>query len=513
MSERADYCPRKWLSGHSRAIASTLLALLITCLVQPKAINGQSDQLMASYGTSAASINFTHVAVDPVTGRVYIGATNWLYQFSADLKLEFAARTGPVDDSPSCSPSDCSGVDPSTVRSTKNVNKVLVVDQETRMLVVCGSVRQGSCRRHRLDDVREVDKDMAGIPVAANDENSSTVAFIGPAGYLGAGSKSTSVLYVGATHTRLGPYRDMVPAISSRSLEPGPRMLDIIEKSFSDTARVDISFQLRDYFLVKYVYGFHSSNFVYFATVQKKTHFRALEEWGYVTRLARICDSDAGYHTYTEITIQCTSDGVDYNLLQDATVIKAGSKLADDLRIERGTDVLMGVFAVSEGHSNRASSSSALCLFPLQDIEQKFIENIHMCYNGSVTSRNMDYIAGGVNECPEAGRAGNVVNFCNEAVKLNGSVPLTSQPLIVYKNTTLTAITATALPGQRTAAFLGTAGGLVKKLLISSALEATQVEEVVVDLGHKILGDIQLDQTKKFVFASSPYKVSVSRDL
>jgi plexin A len=196
----------------------------------------------------------------------------------------------------------------------------------------------------------------------------------------------------------------MVPAISSRSLESGSRLFNIIEKSFTDSARVDISSHLRDYYLVKYIYGFHSGDFIYFATVQRKSHLRALEEWGYITRLARICVSDAGFHTYTEVTLQCLSmDGTDFNLMQDAVVIKAGADLADDLRIERGSHVLIGVFASSKDHTAKASAYSAMCIYPLSEIEQKFTENIHLCYNGSVLTRNMDYIAGSVNECPEPG--------------------------------------------------------------------------------------------------------------
>ena len=106
-------------------------------------------------------------------------------------------------------------------------------------------------------------------------------------------------MYVAATNSRLGPYRDMVPAIASRSLDK----FSIIEKSFSDQAKVDIEFHMKDYYLVNYIYGFHHHDYIYFANVQKKSHLRALEEWGYVTRLARICQSDAAYNTYTEVTL------------------------------------------------------------------------------------------------------------------------------------------------------------------------------------------------------------------
>ncbi|KAI1278743.1 Plexin-B [Halotydeus destructor] len=490
-------------------------SILLTFLVQLHQCEGalisytyyRDDEpaIYASFSTPDSVVNFTHMTLDASTGRLYVGASNWLYQFNADLTLEHRVRTGPVEDSAQCSPSDCGGVEGHLVRETNNINKVLVIDTDSRMLVVCGSVHQGSCKRHRLDNIRYFEPEV-GMPVAANDENSSTVAFVGPARYFG--NTAIKVLYVAASNSRLGPYRDMVPAISSRYLEAGSRLFHIIEKSFTDTARVDISFHLRDYYLVKYIYGFHSNDFVYFATVQRKSSLHALEEWGYVTRLARVCASDAGFHSYTEITISCSSHGRDYNLLQDAHVTKAGPSMADDLRIERGSEVLVGVFVESKDHTNlRMSSHSAVCIFPLVDIEQKFEENIHMCYNGSVGSRNMNYIAGGVDECPRVGKAGNVVNFCHETLKLNGTQPLSSEPILVYDNITLTAVTATAA-GDHMVAFLGTAEGSVKKIQITNSRQAQQVDQVVVDKGHPILTDIHLDHEKKFIFAASPYKVA-----
>ena len=362
-----------------------------------------SDQLgYPSFRTSNASINFTHIALDPNSGRIYVGATNWLYQLDSNLTLESSIRTGPVEDSASCSPTDCAGVDESLVKLTKNVNKVLVVDPVSRMLISCGSVHQGSCRRHSLSDVKLAEP-LVGIPVAANDENSTTFAFVGPARYFG-NNKLTNVLHVGASNSRLGPYRDMVPAISSRSLEPGQRLFSIIEKSFTDTARVDISYHLRDYFVVKYMAGFHSNGFIYFATVQKKSHFRDLEEWGYLSRLARVCSSDAGYHTYTEVTLTCTGPGgSEYPLIQDATLIRAGSNLASLLKIEEGSEVLAALFSASKDHTSLPTGPSAMCLFPMEEVERTFSENIHLCYNGSVVTRNMDYIAGNIQDCPEPG--------------------------------------------------------------------------------------------------------------
>ena len=467
------------------------------------------------FSTTNPAINFTHLTMDSETGRVYVGATNWIYQLNNNLSLESGVKTGPVDDSPNCSPTDCQEVDSSLLRVTKNTNKILVIDPSSRMLIVCGSVHQGSCRRHSLSDVRSVEP-LVGVPVAANDENSSTIAFVAPARYgLSSSSQTSSVLYVAASNSKIGPYRDVVPAISSRSLESGSKLFSIIEKSFTDTARVDIEYHLRDYFLVKYITGFSTKDFVYFATVQRKSPFRALEEWGYISRLARVCASDAGYHTYTEMTISCIGpDGTDYNLLQDATVVKTGSVFSRSLGIRENDHVLIGTFAASKDHSMVASSRSAVCVFPLAEIERGFLENIQMCYNGSIQSRNMDYIAGSVNECPEPRRTFSAktvktdINFCNEAVKVNGSVALIVSPAITYNNATMTGVTV-SVSGQHTIALVGTSSGSLKKILMTSAVEAEEFEDVVIDSGRPILEDILIDSKNKYVYVASPYRVSI----
>lgn len=308
-----------------------------------------------------------------------------------------------------------------------NYNKILAIEPESRQLIVCGSLNQGACRRHQLGQLANF-SELIPLPVAPNDEHSSAAALVVSgrtgAGYAGlakpAGAQQRPVLYVAATNSRLGPYREMVPAISARYLEPANRAMQIIERSFTDSARVDISFELRDYYLVNYTYAFQHNEYVYFATVQRKSPLRQLEEWGYISRLARLCLNDLSFQSYAEITLECrgnkqtgsshafnanagSSGEINYNLLQDAQVTSAGSTLAHQLGIKSHSSVLVGAFALSKDHTSRSQQKSAICLYPLEKIEQKFNENIHTCYNGSSKARNMNYIAGSVNDCPKAG--------------------------------------------------------------------------------------------------------------
>ena len=121
---------------------------------------------------------FNNLVVDKVTGRVYIGAVNKLYQLSPDLTLTESAVMGPKEDSPLCSVQpDC----PQAVEKklTNNVNKALVIDYAESRLIACGSIFQGVCTVRNLRNISAVEMDVLE-PVVANNATASTVAFIAP---------------------------------------------------------------------------------------------------------------------------------------------------------------------------------------------------------------------------------------------------------------------------------------------------------------------------------------------
>ena len=461
--------------------------------------NFNTAQVLASFSTPNQAINITHVTYDPLYDAVYIGATNTIYQLNgSDLNVLFEQTTGPIFDNPNCGITECHGFE-DFMKPTQNVNKALVIDYQHKKLLSCGSTKQGACRRYQLNNLAQKE-DLIPMAVAANDDNSSTYAFIAPARYTYDPSTTSStisnsnsnsmlqqqqqILYVASTYTKIGQSRELlVPAIGTRTLDEGPNLLKLYENSFLDSARIDINSHLRDYFLVNYLYGFASSNYIYFVTVQKKATSRDFEELGYHTRLARICITDSSYNSYTEVDLKCipnkrkqnsrqqaqaTNTPSEYPLLQDAILVDAGSQLLQSLaqndQIMNGggsssssflfggnpsasTDdskVLLGVFSSARDHTQHPGDHSAICAFSLAQIEDKFNDNIHSCYTGKMQSRNMEYIAGNVQECPKNGQGGNVVNFCHETLKINGTIPIVSEASIQFHNTTLTAITATS---------------------------------------------------------------------
>ena len=401
-----------------------ILGILISqgCSAPPSSGAGQDAVLgrdsgggaiMAQFVTINESFVLKHLAIDPFSGRVYAGAVNRLYELDGNLRLEATVPTGPKMDNPNCHASGCreDKDNSETMSWTNNVNKVLLVDPSSRALISCGSVAQGACHKYNLTNIT-LPPEFAPHAVAANDENSSTFAFIGPAKY--SMWSVSNVLYVGTTFTNNGDYRHDVPAISSRNLYN----FDYAEYSFAKQSMLRIDVKYRDHFLVKYVYGFNASNYAYFVIVQKQSYLHGFEEQGYVSRLARTCITDANYDSYTEVTLECnglnsvyrsnnhnSNAANSYNIIQDAKIIPAREDLAKSLGINKGDLVFVGVFAQSKGITNEPSSESAVCVYSLRDIETKFTENIHMCFNGTVENRNMDYISGPIldGKCFEPG--------------------------------------------------------------------------------------------------------------
>lgn len=384
-----------------------LLLLLITSTLK----YSLAVSVVAKYPQNTQSECFSnhllHMAVDKSPGgRVYIGAVNKIIQLEgSNLTVETCTKTGPLSDSPQCPASGCPTSPPIETSLTDNYNKILIIDLESRMLIACGSIFQGACNKYKMLNV-SLPAQFISMSIAANTEQASTYAFIGPEKYNNWGH--TNVLYVGTTFTNNGDYRHAVPAISSRTLYN----LDLAEFSFSKQSSLNINVNYRDRFLVKYIYGFNSSDYAYFVIVQKRSHLPGQEEQGYDTRLARVCIDDANYDSYTEVTLQCmvkkqpdSEELVNYNLAQDLKLSNAGEDLAASLGIDVDNQVLVGSFSPSQGITNEPMSQSAICAFSMQYIESKFNENIHMCFNGTIKYRNMPYISGSIlqGNCPTAG--------------------------------------------------------------------------------------------------------------
>uniref|UniRef100_A0A146MHQ7 Plexin-B n=2 Tax=Lygus hesperus TaxID=30085 RepID=A0A146MHQ7_LYGHE len=483
-----------------------LVCVLVGSLIHVctnKSINFQFPSQQFGNCSIAKIKKLNHLAVDPVSGKVFVGGSNRIVQLGPNLNLEECLVTGPKEDSALCHARGCDAEVEKTL--TDNVNKILVVDTKARMLIACGSVLQGACEQFKLENI-SAQSTFYPLNIAANDETASTYAFIGPERY--SDWSHSNVLYVGTTFTSNGEYRHDVPAISSRNLYN----LDIAELSFSKQSLLRIDVKYRDHFLVKYVYGFNSSDYAYFVIVQKQSHLPGQEELGYVTRLARVCINDANYDSYTEITIQCSvsvgSESQNFNLIQDAKLSLVGEEVANSLGIDSNDPVLVASFSPSKTITNEPLQQSALCVYSVADIEAKFNENIHMCFNGSIKYRNMPYVSGPIldGNCPEAGTTGNILNFCEVGLKISGFTPLKTQSALHFPNVLVTSVTV-GTTERNTVIFLGTSKGNLKKILLVGPTTGMEYEQITVNEGTPILSDTQVSPSKEHLYVLTPDKV------
>ncbi len=285
------------------------------------------------------------------------------------------------------------------------------------------------------------------------------------------------------------------------------------------TLRIDVKF--RDRFLVNYVYGFNSSSHVYFVTVQRKSHLPGHEEQGYITRLARVCVTDANFDTYTEVTLTCganSNSDSGFNIAQDAVLVEQSVSLSQSFRTERNDSFLVATFGRSQGSSSRAqNTSSAVCIYSLADIDRMFDENIHNCFNGSMRHRNMEYVSGTILEgkCPDKlGSSGNILNFCEVGLKISGRTPISASPVYVEQRDAITAVTYNDVPPRTDLGVLvlGTATGRVEVVIVSSSSKASRVltthhlpERTAVSkvrvLGHHSIVALQKHTLSKFPIA------------
>ncbi len=394
-----------------------VFCLLLTIISVP--IDGTDSRESSAKSESTVSAQFKaqdvgsvfqHLVADEESGNVYVGATNSLYQLDlSELKLRKQWTTGPLRDSPYCSWSGNDCIPPSIVgdatgyaeprpgdsslrrelknndtrRMMNNFNQVLTVFPKRKLLIVCGTLHQGICSLHKLEDITQTVPVEDPVPVAANSANASTVAFVAP------GRNSEDSLFVAATYT-YEVYRGDFPAVATRSL----RHSDIFnledQGDVQGQSSLVIMSEFRSDFRVRYVGGFYSEGFAYWASVQKENP----TEHGasYVSKLIRVCSDDTRYISYSELSLECRGpDNSKYDLLRSIRVTKMGKNVinspgvADEYKNgddPESTEFLVGVFAKGS-EPKKAERSSAVCVFPLKEIRAAFWYNIQRCQNGN----------------------------------------------------------------------------------------------------------------------------------
>jgi len=114
----------------------------VTLLLVLATVGAQSWTHFSDDDDDNAGGSFEHLLVDWRTGRLYVSATNRLYQLDARLTVEATVTTGPQADNPLCPPPPTAECHDATRVPTDAVSKALALDERDERLIVCTNLFQ-----------------------------------------------------------------------------------------------------------------------------------------------------------------------------------------------------------------------------------------------------------------------------------------------------------------------------------------------------------------------------------
>ncbi|XP_028265674.1 plexin-D1 [Parambassis ranga] len=349
-----------------------------------------------------ASPNQTNnFVVDPVSRKVYLATVNTVYQLNRTLNVEVEKRTGPVEDNLLChAPQLPQAPCEHPKFLTDNYNKLLKLDREQGVVVMCGSVYQGFCELRKMENISEIAVEFppqgektvfpSMLNIAANHPNASTVGLIFKS------HEGNTRLLVGATYTGAGS--QFFPRNHSKEdlrFENTPeiaiRSLNI--KDLSRLFTYDINPSEDNVFKIKQEAKTKNKlNFVH-AFIQKTYSYIAFNndaKMGHKESqpnsiLSRICldtetprkptgpESRKLTESYIQMPLQCGFNGNIYNRLMSAYPAEIHT---DDDGGSSPEPYLFGVFS-------KADRKSALCAFKFGDIEEMIRQGRRNCSQNS----------------------------------------------------------------------------------------------------------------------------------
>ncbi|XP_035935149.2 plexin-B1 [Halichoerus grypus] len=424
-----------------------------------------------------------HLARDPTSGTLYLGATNFLFQLSPGLQLEATVSTGPVPDSRDCLPPVISDECPQA-QATNNLNQLLLVSPGA--LVVCGSVHQGVCELRRLGQLEQLllrpERPGDTQYVAANDPAVSTV------GLVAQGLAGEPLLFVGRGYTSRG-VGGGIPPITTRTLWPLDPQTAF---SYEETAKLAVG-RLSEY-SHHFVSAFARGASAYFLFLRRDLQAQSRAFRAYVSR---VCLRDQHYYSYVELPLAC--QGGRYGLIQAAAV-------ATSLEVAQG-EVLFAAFSSAApptvgrppSAAAGASGASALCAFPLDEVDRLANRTRDACYTREGRAEDgveVAYIEYDVNsDCAQLPVDTLDAYPCGSdhtPSPMASRVPLEATPILEWPGVQLTAVAVTVEDGH-TIAFLGDSQGQLHRVYLGPGSDGHPYSTQNIQQGSAVSRDLTFD--------------------
>ncbi|XP_008056443.1 plexin-B1 [Carlito syrichta] len=443
--------------------------------------------------TAAFTPNGTHLqhlVRDPTSGTLYLGATNFLFQLSPRLQLEAKVSTGPVLDSRDCLPPVIPTKCPQA-QLTNNPNQLLLVSPGA--LVVCGSVHQGICEQRRLGQIGELllrpEQPGDSQYVAANDPAVRTV------GLVTQGLAGEPLLLVGRGDTTKGAGGG-IPPITTRALQPlDPQAVF----SYEETAKLAVGHpsEYNHHFVSAFAH--RASAYFLFMRRDLQAQSRAFR-----TYLSRMCLRDQHYYSYVELPLTCL--GGRYGLVQ-ATAVATSREVA------RG-EVLFAIFSLAVPSTmgrpplvvSGASGASALCAFPLDEVDRLANRTRDACYaweGRAMDGTEVAYIEYDVNsDCAQLPVDTLDTYPCGSdhtPSPIASRVPLEATPVLEWPGVQLTAVAVTMEDGH-TIAFLGDSQGQLHRVYLGAGSDGHPYSTQSIQQGSAVNRDLIFDGTFEHLY-------------
>lgn len=442
---------------------------------------------------TANGTHLQHLARDPTTGTLYVGATNFLFQLTPGLQLEAVVSTGPVNDSRDCLPpvipDECPQAQP-----TNNPNQLLLVSPEA--LVVCGSVHQGICELRSLGQIRQLllrpERPGDTQYVAANDPAVSTV------GLVAQGLAGEPLLFVGRGYTSRG-VGGGIPPITTRALRPPDPQAAF---SYEETAKLAVG-RLSEYshhFVSAFVRG--TSAYFLFLRRDLKAPSRAFRAY-----VSRVCLQDQHYYSYVELPLAC--QGGRYGLIQAAAVATSKEVARGEILFAAFSSVAPPTVDWPLSASTGASGTSVLCAFPLDEVDQLANDTRDACYTREGRAENGTKVADiaydVLSDCaqlpvdtPDAFPCGSD----HTPSPMVSCVPLEATPILELPGVQLTAVAVTMEDGH-TIAFLGDSQGQLHRVYLGPGRSAAPYSKQSIQPGSAVNRDLTFDGTFEHLYVAT----------
>ncbi|XP_047705683.1 macrophage-stimulating protein receptor isoform X3 [Prionailurus viverrinus] len=316
---------------------------------------------------------------------VFVATRNRLHVLGPGLQPVESLATGPVGD-PGCQTCAACGPGPHSPQGDTDA-QVLVLEPALPALVSCGSSLHGRCFLHELEPqgtALHLAPPACLFSANHNQPEDCPDCVASPLGTLVTVVEQghASYFYVASSLDETVASSFSPRSVSIRRLKadasgfaPGFAALSVLPEHLAS-------------YPIQYVYSFRARAFVYFLKVQRASVAAAPEALH--TRLARLSAAEPELGDYRELVLDCrfapkrrrrgaTEGGQPYPVLRAAHTAPVGSKLAAELSIAEGQEVLFGVFVASRDSSPGVNPNSVVCAFPIDLVDTLIEHGVERC--------------------------------------------------------------------------------------------------------------------------------------